>query len=122
MAPIPIGRLLVAVQFRILTIVFVLFAKVLAIGAVFVVVPIVVILVGTIVDAGLFFSSRWSSCAAALVLIATGATSAAPSKTKLQYLNAFFILFTPQRENLNQFPSREEVCAPLLMNTVQYRT
>lgn len=54
-APIPIRGLLAVLQLRVIAIVFVPLPKIPAISAVFVVIPVVIVLVGAIVDACLFF-------------------------------------------------------------------
>ena len=54
-APIPVLILLLGLQCRVLTKVLVLFPRVLKVGLVFVFIPVVVVLVGTIVDSGLLF-------------------------------------------------------------------
>ena len=54
-APIPVLILLLGVQCLVLTKVLVLFPRVLTVGLIFVFIPIVVVLVGTIVDSGLLF-------------------------------------------------------------------
>ena len=58
-APIPVLILPRAILLRIVTIGFMVFLKVLVVGAIFVVVPIVVILVRAIVDALLLVGALW---------------------------------------------------------------